>query len=284
MSRCEKCQDTGFKIIRDEIGNKIGYEYQKDETGTETRIPCDCRLTCNCRNTGFIIIRDEKDQEVSTMCVCRLKKEEILSFDQKLIGASIPKDYRSYTFETYDKLLLSKFSPEIQQYNQPAIEKLKSFIKNPNDFIDNYNILWIWGADDNSGHTSLAIILGVEFIKQGGRVKFISCHDLFNAFTKFDEKQDFFKDLDSYQIYIIDDALDPERSYMNGSYTKINFFTWINDSLNNNKKFICTCNTPLIKVSDIYSQIRSIMLRKSLSIELQGSYNSTLEKLSKFGK
>ena len=156
--------------------------------------------------------------------------------------------------------------------NQPEISKIVKFIENPKSFKENSpGVLWIWGEDDNAGHTSWAIILGKALLSNSlNKVKFVSMQNLVNAFTDFDDKKAFFNELEKNNIFIIDDAFDENRFYIKGDYVKINLYNWLNNILNDEKNLICTSNKSILKIDSTYSQCKSVLLRNYQEIEIKG--------------
>ena len=225
-------------------------------------------MSCKiCKGMGFLF-REEGTETVAYPCTCRKEYDKKKEIEIKYIDAGIPKKFWYYTMDSYKKL---PFPPKVRDENATSISTIESIIEDPKKLINGYRVLWIYGRDDNSGHTSLAIILGKELIEKHYKVKFIYMQNLIDAFVKFNEKQTYFKDLESYNVYIIDDAFDTSRSFISGDYTRVQLFNWINDALDKEKSFICTSNTEVDKLDTIYSQIQTILKRNIKELRLNGS-------------
>ena len=228
-----------------------------------------------CNGTGFISKRNEFEEDIAHPCECRKEKDATILLETRLIDASIPRRYWGYTLDNY---LALPFSPDVKLANKQSIEKLSHYINNPKSIDTEWQVIWLWGKEDNACHSTLAVILATELLKLNYKVKFINIQDLLNSFTDFKDKSVYFKELEDYNVYILDDIFDVTRSHVTGDYTKINFYNWINAAFNNDKKFICTSNIPLMQADPIYSQIKTILTRNYTQFEIQGSLTTYLRK------
>ena len=233
-----------------------------------------------CKNTTFI--SEEKDGEtIAVPCECRKEKEEKINLDTKLIGARIPRIFWGYTLEEYITMSKEFLPLDVQSYNSSSLVALKRYIDRPELIIEKgIQSIWIWGLEDNSCHTTLAIILGTAFIKAGASVRFITMQDLLNAFTDFGEKNLFFQEFDNHKVYIIDDAFDVTRCIARGDYTKINIYNWLSNAVNNGKIFICTSNVSLENVHKDYLQSKIILSRNAHLLEIKGNFSTPLTRRS----
>jgi hypothetical protein len=224
-----------------------------------------------CNGSGFILRTDETGEEEFLPCDCRKIKDEEKIIHSKLVGACVPAPFWDYSLDNYLSL---PFKPEHKKFNQSSVDKIKSCIDNPKLFLDSMNVLWIWGPDPNACHTTLAVMLGTELLKIGQHVRFLSMQTLINMLVDFEEGNDRFKKLDSYNAYIIDDAFDSKRCSLNvntSAYTRAQLFNFFNESLNQNKHFICTSCIPLMSIDNQFSEIRLILQRSYMDLELRGS-------------
>lgn len=219
---------------------------------------------------GRTFIKDE-ETDMWKPCKCRLvqDKEDLLNL--KLKNTYIPRHYTQHTIESYRKLI----RPDSFVKNKDSIDILESIIKDPNLFLDNYKVLWIWGKDPNAGHTTFSVMVGVALIEAGYKVRFIEMQTLVNNFTNFEGKEQFFGDLARYDVYIIDDAFDNTRASVSDGYGRVQMFQFINNAFNSDKYFIMTSNIPLNSISsekdNKYEQCRIILQRSLLSLELSGT-------------
>jgi len=229
-----------------------------------------------CHNTTFISI-EENGETVAYPCDCRKEKEARINLETKLIGAYIPRIFWGYTLDQYINLSEKFLKPPIKLHNDLNIDTIKKYISNPHSiFDDKIQVVWIWGSEENSCHTTLAVILGTAFIKEGLSVRFISMQDLLNAFTDFSKEKISFQEFDTHKIYVIDDMFDTTRCIAKGDYTKINLYNWLNNAVNNGKIFICTSNTPIEKIDKDYLQSRIVLSRSYKQLEIRGSFSSPL--------
>ena len=253
-----------------------------------------------CGGSSFILKKNEVGEEVWSPCECRIKKDREMLLESKLTDANIKKKFRMYTFDDY---LAMSFTKEIQDFNRPQVETLQKFINNPHEFMNNpyefvrgpedFNnnsegsiispevfsknpqTLWIWGEDSNAGHTTLSIILGIALIKAGYKVRFFKMQNLLDAFVEFDKKDAFFADLKKFDVYIIDDAFVKGRSIVSGQYTHAHLFNFIDTALGEDKHFIMTSDKLVEGISSEFEQIKMILKRSLLELELRGSIIET---------
>lgn len=229
-----------------------------------------------CNGTGFIPVTLENGEQEYKLCRCKLAKAEQDTLRRKLIEASIPTNYWDYTIENYLSL---PFPPQIREFNKPKIEVIQNFIKDPHLFIQGKQVLWIWGEDNNSCHTTLAVMLGTELLKHNYKVLFTSFSKLLNRFVDFDNKDKVEKELKGKDVYIIDDAFDMSRCAP-GSYRQGQLFTFLDDILSNSKHIICTSNCPVSSIDDTFMQSKIILSRSLISLEIKGSVSTLVRHLS----
>jgi chromosomal replication initiation ATPase DnaA len=224
-----------------------------------------------CSGDGFIIKEADNGEMVAAPCQCRIERDKVSKFDAHVIAAKIPRAFLLTAETSLTAYKSIPFDRVVSNHNAPQISLLESIIVNPLDFFKKTQMLWIWGKDDNSGHSSFAVMVGVALIKSGVKLRFISMQELLNAFTSFDSKTEFFNDLDSHNYFIIDDAFDVTRSHASGEYTKVHLFNWLNTSINNNKKFICTSNVAPGMVDVTYANCRAVLARTAFPVEIRGN-------------
>jgi len=219
---------------------------------------------------GKTFVRDS-EEDAWKPCECRIKKDTEDLLDLKIKNTFIPKHYTKYTLESYKKLV----RPDDLEKNQEQLMIMEKIVDNPRLFLDNYRVLWIWGSDSNSGHTTFAVMAGLALIDSGYKVRFVEMQALVNNFTNFDTKEQFFGDLSRYDVYIIDDAFDSTRTAVSDGYGRVQLFQFINSAFNNDKYFIMTSNIPLNSISSTddnkYEQCRIILQRSILSLEFSGT-------------
>jgi hypothetical protein len=221
------------------------------------------------------IFEDVDGERIAKPCSCRRKREDEITLKNKLIDARIPPIFWDFDMEHYMKL---PFKPEIRSFNEKNVLMLQSFIKDPKLLLESKKqVLWIWGTQDNACHTTLATILGTALIKNDIKVRFIKMNKLIESCMDFDDKKGFFENLDTYKVFIIDDAFDTTRSSAK-EYAIINIYNWIDSQISQGKLFICTSNVPLKEIPKQYMQSAIVMSRNSIEMELRGSITSTLQK------
>jgi len=221
-----------------------------------------------CKGSGFEIRYDpETKEDTAYPCECRLEREKRDSIRTKLVKACIPPKYWEYDIENYSTC----FTSAMQKANEVSIDKLKGMISNPAEFIENYDVLWIWGEHPNAGHTSLAIILATELLKHKYKVRYLRMQELISAFTDFDKRKEFFSYLDGFDSYLIDDAFDSTRCIASGDYSRIHLFNWLSTALSNKKHFICTSKVDIPQIDKLYEQSKNVLLKSYLSLNFQGT-------------
>ena len=245
----------------------------------------------NCGGKGFIIKENDMGEEEASPCKCWIQLNKDARLESKLIEANLNQKYTKYVFEDY---LKQSFNQAIKIFNQPQVDILKNFIENPNEFMESIQTLWIWGKDPNAGHTTLATILGIALIKAGYKVRFFRMQSLLDIFYEFDKKSAFFENIKKFDVYIVDDAFVTDRSIVNGQYIKTHLFNFIDMSLGEDKHFIMTSDRLVNDISSEFEQIKVIMMRSLLELELRGSIIKTTSEhktsltsniqLNKFGK
>src|SRR5271157_2336552 len=107
-----------------------------------------CKEFGKCDGSGFILVENKVGELTGVPCDLRKERDDKKALDAKLINAKIPEGYWKYNLETYETI---EFSEDEQKTNKNSLKTLKGYIKNPNDFLDKYSVLWIWGKDDNAG-------------------------------------------------------------------------------------------------------------------------------------
>jgi len=220
-------------------------------------------------STWIIRFNPETKEDTAYPCECRLERDKRDSIRSKLVKAEIPPKYWEYTLDNY--LTLPIGGSIVTNANTVSIRKLQSFINTPKDFLDDINVLWIWGRNPNAGHTSLAVIFAVELLKKGSKVRFIKMQDLISAFTDFDDKKDFFRQLDSFDVYLIDDAFDTSRCTAAGEYSRIHLYNWISSAISYDKHFICTSKVDIPQIDKQFEQSKNVLLKSRISLEFQGT-------------
>ncbi len=231
-----------------------------------------------CFGTGFIPIISETGEQEFKPCVCRTERIQRESIKKKRIEARVPVKYWDYSFDNYKKLfkmVASKLTPTVLKQTKEYIDKLESYIEDPKKFLDGPQVLWIWGTDENACHTTLATILGESLLKQGSKVLFVEFYKLMEAFTNFNTRSEYFKELQGYSIYIIDDAFDVTRANCT-NYKQAQLFGLLNDWLNENCKLICTSNVSVSNIDPLFSQLKIILNRSVEEFQIQGSFTSIL--------
>jgi len=222
-----------------------------------------------CGGSGFKIKYDpETKEDTAYPCNCRLDREKKDTIRTKLVRACIPPKYWEYDLDNYSNCFVG--NSVIQDANSFNINKLKGIIDDPTYFIENYDVLWIWGTTPNAGHTSLAVILATSLLEHKYKVRFLRMQDLIASFTDFEEKKDFFKYLEGFDFYLIDDAFDSNRCIASGDYTRIQLFNWLSTAVSNNKKFICTSKVDIPKIDKQFEQSKNVLLKSYISMEFQG--------------
>jgi hypothetical protein len=231
-----------------------------------------------CNGTGFIpVVLDNGEEEVKP-CKCRLEKSGRDSLKKKRIDSHIPVKYWDYTLENYKKI--SNLLPlDIREFNKDKIAVIEQYITDPQLFLEGSQVLWLWGKDDNSCHTTLAIILAEELLKKGKKVLFIEFYKLLEMFTNFDEKNVFFKELKDQHVYVIDDAFDTTRC-TTSAYKQNQLFGFINDVLNDNKHIICTSNCKVGEIdTSLFGQLKIILSRSVEQLEIRGTLTNILRQI-----
>lgn len=221
-----------------------------------------------CDGTGFILSTDERGLEEYIPCQCRLDKQKKDSLKRKLIEAKVPIKYWDYTIQNYMEV---PFSREVKEANKHNLTTFQTYLSDIEVFLKSPQVLWIWGREANSCHTTLSIILGTELLKEDKKVVFLEFNKLLELFVDFDHKNDLLKDLHNHDIFIIDDAFDISRCVITKSnYRQGHLFTFINDILNANKHIICTSNVEIINMDPTFDQIKILLLRSAKMLEFRG--------------
>jgi len=225
-----------------------------------------------CKNKRYIIEYDDvSGEEVYVPCKCKINTDLYKIRENKLSKANIPKMYWDYTMESYMQLPILK-NEQIYKYNKRYIDIVCAFIENPKKFIDNFQIVWIWGIDPNAGHTTIASILLYRLIDYGLKGIFIKMQDLLEMFTNFENKTSVLTQLDTFSVYLIDDAFDNSRSSYGKEYIQVSLFNWLDKILSGGKYIICTSNVSIDRIDTNYQQCKIILNRaKSVSLNFKGS-------------
>jgi DNA replication protein DnaC len=226
-------------------------------------------VSCDiCKGKGFLL-KEIDGEAVWSMCECQRAKNKYDIITRKLIDAGIPKEFWEINFEFYNEL---PFPPAITETNEKNLKLIEQFLNNPEHYFKSYRLLWIWGKDDNAGHSSIAAILGKKFIEKGYTVKFFRMANLINHFITKNNKDiiDYIQDVD---LLIIDDALDVSRAPLNTklSYVTSLLFNFFSEALSNDVNMICTSNSLLAGVDDTYREVKTLFSRYIYELEIRGN-------------
>lgn len=225
-----------------------------------------------CNGAGFIIkLNETTGEEEGVPCECRLEREEKDVLRMRLIASDIEPRFWEYTFDNYLSLIGSKI--KLKHDNSKSIEIFQSLLQDPDKFMKSkdYNVLWIWGTEDYAGHTSLAVIFATELLKRNHTVRFLKSQSLLGAFTNFDTKVEFFNDLNTAQVFVLDNAFDPNRCTIKGEYTIIHLYNWLNDMICADKKIICTSKIPISQIDKQFQQSKNLIMNTGYELEFKGS-------------
>lgn len=249
--------------------NGTGFIYTKICPQCNERTPIALESSdISCKKCGKILASSL--EIVASSCQCRLEREEKIKHTRKLESAHIPKEYWDRTIDGY--YLLDIPLARIEK-NKSKLDLLQEFITNPELFLNKYRILWIWGQDRNAGHTSLAVAVAKKLLDITKKVRFIDMQDLINMFTNFEQKDEFFADLNSNNVFVLDNAFDTQKCYISKDYIQIQLYNWLNTCLHENKYFICTSNISIYNINEKYSQCKDILVRPNtfISLNITGS-------------
>lgn len=230
--KCDKCDNAGFTFS------------ENPDTKEMEGIPCECRR-----------IYDQKKIEGA--------------LHSKFNAAGISSSFWGYTFDGFFSCRIG--GTEVQKTNKVKVEELKKYSSNPGDFFSKHSTLWIWGNEGNSGCTTLSICFAMELIKKNYTVRFVTMQKLLNAFTDFDNKKNFFKEIERADVYVIDSTFVKDRCSIRGEYTSVQLYDWLNNALLDGKKFICTSRVPLDRVDKEYTGSASIFKKSLVTVEIQGT-------------
>ena len=230
--RCPKCKDDGFKFE------------ENSETKEMEAIPCDCRKAYDTKKIEYAL-------------------------HKKYEAAGISSSFWKYTFDSF------KFCPignlATQKINANQINILKAHAQDPESFFSKYSTLWLYSSLGNAGCTTLAICFGMELIRQKYIVRFVTMQKLLNAFVEFDDKKNFFQDINKADVFILDNVFVGERCSIRGEYTAVQLYDWLNNALLDGKKFICTSRVPLDRVDKTYENSVGIFKKHPFTIEIHGT-------------
>jgi hypothetical protein len=232
-----------------------------------------------CHGTG-VINNIVDGSEVIVPCSCFIEKKKELQLQQVYDQSHFPKGkIREFTYEDYLKLPLP---PEAKKYNEMALSKYKEMLDNIDILINGPNVIWIWGDEPNACHTTLAVILGKSAVAKNYKVYFLSMQELVNILFSFETMQEKIQRLVSNDIIIIDDAFDLSRCIINQKTSKFiiaHLFSVINELLSNNKHIICTSNCAIYSIDPVFQEIKVILLRSYITLHIQGSITTYLQRI-----
>lgn len=238
----------------------------------------------DCRGTGMRYVDDLKavdytyvDEEgkliypqLAEMCDCIKPRELKKAKKAKLKEANFPESIvdpiveGTYSYETYFTYL-KRFSMKLVNEGKNEYEE---FLNNPNSML-NEKFIWLWGVDDNIGHTSLALLLGMKLVELKVKVKFIKMNDLLQVFHDFENKAETLANISRASVIILDDAFDTSRCFVGKGFTQISLFNWMDTMVANKKLFICTSNIAINSIANEYRECKCILLRQNKEIEIK---------------
>jgi len=235
-----------------------------------------------CNGTGLIIEIGEGG-EVARPCECSVRKYQENKLQQLYDNAHLPKGkIREATFEDYLKL---PFPPSVIQENSSSISTYKKYHDDISLLFQGPHIIWIYGSEPNACHTTLAVILGKTALQKNYKVFFLSMQDLINIFFNFESLYSRVEKILQNDLIIVDDAFDLSRCSINQKTSKFilsHIFSFFNELISNDKRIICTSNVPIHTIDSIFDEVKILLLRSSLQIELKGSISTYLQRMQTY--
>lgn len=255
--------------------------------------------TCSiCNGSRFIRVGNDFDGDVEwKLCSCQEKELDSQIIARILKVTRIPELYWNKKYEEFDWPLLRPYSKsgvitaerskiaEIVSNSEVVKDKLNKYMSDPVSFMtDPFNALWIWGADPNTGHSTLACILGIKLVKAGYNVRYYDMQSLTKAILEYKDA-DVMAEMESamnrFDVFIIDDAFDKTKSYLsNSDYVNTSLFNFFKKALDKNKKLICTCSVDVDNLPDEYVSVVSLLIRSYKPIHMIGSFNDKIKRES----
>ena len=252
-----------------------------------------------CLGKGTIIVVDpDTGQQLVDVCSCKVQLVQDDLWSMRLRSSKIPKNYWNHSFNSYIKLPLLSGNVVLSDatavaanrrstasYNSKSFEYLKDFFTDNESYNKSPNVLWIWGNEPNTGHTSLACCVGMELLKQGKRVHFSSMEEIRMKIMDFDNPEHMKKlrnGIKKVDVFILDDALDVNRVFISqkSTFDTNHLYSFVKILFEEDKKIICTSNRDLFQIKDTFSSIAQLLMRSCKLLEVKGSLNAYLKQLS----
>lgn len=160
-----------------------------------------------CRNTGWVLSRDENGYEIAKECSCGIRQREIQN--SRLRFASIPETYKDVRL----KDLSTKYYKKEESRNiiMAAGMFVKEYLNNLDENIESGKGIYFWSDTKGSGKTMLAAAISNELIGMGKFVKFATSLDILDeiraTYDKHNEESEskLLNDLVTTEFLVIDD-------------------------------------------------------------------------------
>ena len=234
-----------------------------------------------CDGSGFIETVDKEGEPVIKLCDCKKDFISDEGLQRKQVQARIPPEFHKYTIEDYNNITIGFKETDIT-FNKSSLDIINKIILDPSYFLDNFKVLWIWGTEPNSCHTSLAAILARALILHGNSVRFSSFTELLKSFTDFNNP-DVLKDYKNHDVYIIDDCCDVTRTFLStkSDFVKVNLLEFFSSNIMNGKKFICTSNVDIDSIDAKFNDLKYLLQRYVYEMQLKGNISTILRNKNK---
>jgi len=162
--------------------------------------------------------------------------------------SGIPLEYVSLDFDNVEDkyvesresfLLCKKYAMECRQESTQGIS------------------LYLHGALNRSGKTTMQAAIGKEFLRQGFTVKYYQAGDLALKLINFDTYHTVMEEARRADLILLNDAFDPNKSLMWGRDKKPMIVsawdTFVRSLMQDTKRFVIDGNVALAKVKESYS-------------------------------
>lgn len=146
----------------DEFGWKLE-QFKSGHQNTEQKVSYRCR---KCRDTGFILHREEDKQDVAVECECYA----IRRANELLINSGISEEFRRKTFNNFNPY----GNPQLANAKENAVRYVRSFKQTEND---RYNSI-MFSGQVGAGKTHLGMAICSTLLKAGVAVIYMPYRDV----------------------------------------------------------------------------------------------------------
>jgi hypothetical protein len=246
-------------------------------------------MACPICNGSKMIVEDRDGTKFMVPCQCFLQELHDSEYRRNVEKSRIPQEFLSRDWEAYKELALRELKPANKEpdnvlfyKNKAAFNVIEHYINNPDQFMKtDKNVFWIYGKSPNTGHTTIACLLGKACMQAGKKVRFITMSELRGlllSVSREESYEDFFQKVRYFDVYILDDFLDTKKVVFATDYLKAALLDFVQVILSENKKIIGTGELSVFDFQSGNEPVQNVLIRSYAEVNIEGSFNAYIKK------